>query len=295
MSKLEEALRKARADRESHVGIVRPVESTDDTDEYAIVDEKISRLDRTDEYAALEPAPGRDLVTIPEPSEREDVELADARVIFAGMDNAKVERVFRNLRTTIIKHSHGRNSIIMITSVIPGGGSSFVSINLAAAFALDESKTSIVLECDFSNRAFYTKFVPDNGLGMTDYLAHTGIEIEEIIHRTGIARVRIIPAGRQRESRAEYFTMGRAKRLLKDIKRRYKERYVILDAPPVTESADTEVLSEMCDFILLVVPYAAVSELEIAAAVKKLPREQFLGIVFNELPQASVSRARRKW
>ena len=62
-----------------------------------------------------------------------------------------VVQVFRELRTKIVQHSHGQNAIVLVASVSEGCGGSFVSRNLAAAFAFDAGKTALLIDCNLAD------------------------------------------------------------------------------------------------------------------------------------------------
>jgi Mrp family chromosome partitioning ATPase len=101
----------------------------------------------------------------------------------------------------------------------------------------------------------------------------------------------MIPAGTQTDLNKEAFTTARMRRLIEDVYRRYPERYVILDAPPLTESADTQILAELCDYVLVVIPYGRVTASTAAEAMKNLDPKKIVGVVLNgepSLPQARV-------
>jgi Mrp family chromosome partitioning ATPase len=110
------------------------------------------------------------------------------------------------------------------------------------------------------------------------------MDVDEIIHPVGIERLRIIPSGGRREIPSEYFTSLKMKQLIESIKQRYRERYIILDAPPMTESADTQILAELCDYIVLVVPYGRVTESQVDVCAKAIGEKKLVGIVFNNEP-----------
>jgi Mrp family chromosome partitioning ATPase len=115
-------------------------------------------------------------------------------------------------------------------------------------------------------------------------MENSDMDIADIIHPVGIERLRIIPSGGQREIPAEYFTSLKMKRLLDGIKQRYRERYIIIDAPPMTESADTQILADLCDYAVLVVPYGRVTDAQIDACIKALGDKKLVGVVFNDEP-----------
>jgi exopolysaccharide/PEP-CTERM locus tyrosine autokinase len=210
--------------------------------------------------------------------------LSHHRVIYPELGENGTVRAFREIRTKIIQKSQGRNCVIMVTSVTGGGGSSFVSLNLGVAFAFDAGKTALLLDCNLRNPSLHRLFGPGSFRGLTDYMEHSEMDVADIIHPVGIERLRVIPSGGKREIPAEYFTSLKMKRLLDSIRERYRERYVIIDAPPMTESADTQILAELCDYVLLVVPYARVTDTQISACIKAIGDKKLAGVVFNDEP-----------
>lgn len=121
--------------------------------------------------------------------------------------------------------------------------------------------------------------------GLTDYLENANLPVTDIIQPSGIKRLRLISAGGKREVPAEYFTSARMRELLGSIAQRYPDRYVIIDAPPILESADTHILMELCDFVLLVVPYGKYTTEQIKAAADAIGEQKLAGILINNEPK----------
>jgi len=212
-------------------------------------------------------------------------ELEKYGIIYPDLsDNATVQS-FREIRTRILQRTQGRNAIVMVTSVSGGSGNSFVALNLAVAFAFDAGRTALLMDCNLGNSSTQRLFGAENPAGITDYLENPDIEVRDILHPVGIERLRVIPAGRQKDVPTEYFTSQKARQLLDGVRDRYSERFVIVDAPPMSESADTQILSELCDFVLLVAPYGRVTTMQIDACIEAIDPNKFLGVVFNDEPR----------
>lgn len=209
-------------------------------------------------------------------------ELDEAKILHSGMVNTKLLNAFRELRTKIYQDINTEeNFILMISSVAPEGGSSFVSLNLAASIALDRSKTSIVIDCNVYSPSVQNLFPIEPSYGLTDYLDNITLEPEDIIYSSGVKRLRLIPAGKQQEHGVELFTSSRMKRLLSELKSRYKDRNIILDAPSLSSSADARILSELCDYVVLVVPYGKLTGSQLKSAIGAIDKEKLIGVVFN--------------
>ena len=219
-----------------------------------------------------------------EPSLRDKSELALQHIIHPEMAENGTVQAFREIRTRILQKTHGRNCTIMVTSVTGDSGSTFVATNLAVAFAFDAGKTALLVDCNLRNPGLQGLFPGKAPLGLTDYLEKADLEVADIIHPIGIERLRVIPAGDQREVPSEYFTSLRMNQMLDGIRQRYAERFILIDAPPMSETADTQILAELCDYVLLVVPYGKVTNGQVDACIKAIDSKKLLGMVFNNEP-----------
>ena len=77
--------------------------------------------------------------------------MAAYKIIYPGMQQRDVLNSFRDLRTRLLQRAKGENFVLLVSSLSHGGGSSFVAMNIAACFALDEQKTAIYIDCNFEN------------------------------------------------------------------------------------------------------------------------------------------------
>ncbi len=223
----------------------------------------------------------RQIKTMREAQLLSEADLDKAQIIHAGMANRDIINLFRDLRTKVLHTGQRENFVILVSCVCEQGGGSFVARNLAAAFAFDQSKTALLIDCNLYEPSVHTTFGIEAELGLTDYLADESIDVDEIIYASGVPRLRVIPTGNYCESGNEHFTSDRMKKLIDDLLRRYPDRYIVIDAPAVSASADTRILVELCDQALLVVPYGKVVESDIRTAIESLSRTKFAGVVFN--------------
>jgi Mrp family chromosome partitioning ATPase len=207
-------------------------------------------------------------------------ELDAAKIIYPAMKDLKNLNTFRGLRTKLLQKAGKKNFSIMISSLISGGGGTYVSQNLAAAIALDFEKTALLVDCNLTNPSS-EHFLPAADYGLTDFLDDPSLSVGDIIYATGIPRLRMTPIGSQASNGSEFFSSDRMEDFMKEIKGRYPERYIILDAPPINSSPDARVLADLCDFSILVAPYGRVTKQLITAGINSIPKDKFLGIVFN--------------
>ncbi len=208
-------------------------------------------------------------------------ELYEKKIVFTGMRQRDLLNAFREVRIRLLERSKTDNMVVLVSSVSTNGGSSFVGFNLAATFALDQHKTALYVDCNpYSSTAEkYTTQEVDEGL--TQYLTDYTVPLKNIIYPSGIERLRVIPSGGSSESAAEFFNSKRMEVFVAEIKSRYPDRFIVLDAPSVQLSTEARILSKYCDHALLVVPYGSAVTEEVLAAVDAVGKERFAGLVFN--------------
>ncbi|MDQ3289167.1 MAG: polysaccharide biosynthesis protein [Pseudomonadota bacterium] len=190
---------------------------------------------------------------------------------------------FREVRTRLLAAASDLNIITLVAPVSRGSGGSFVARNLAATFAFDESKHSLLLDCDlFQPSQQSTMRINAERGGLIDYLENPDVRISDVLYDTGIPRLRVIPAGSAPQLGVEYFSSFRMRLMLDSLRSRYPDRYLFLDSPPVRGAPDARILSDLADVVVLVAGYGRDSPASIAQAAANFDPNKFAGVVFNE-------------
>ncbi|HEY9120778.1 MAG TPA: polysaccharide biosynthesis protein [Marinobacter sp.] len=223
----------------------------------------------------------KQIVRMQEPRKLTRDDLDERRIIYPESSNRQLVNRFRDLRTRLLEASGGNNFPLVVSGATSGAGSSFVALNLAAAFAFDQAKTAVIIDCNLRQPTLHSTLdiVPEHGL--TDFLDDPDYDIARILYPTGIPRLRLIPAGSRREIPAEFFTSFRMKQFIQAVRRRYPDRFIILDTAPISESPDARILSELCDYAMLVVPHGKVTPGMAEEAAVAFHPEKFVGAVIN--------------
>jgi capsular exopolysaccharide synthesis family protein len=274
MSKIEKALNRAREERGYEPGS----DSDEDREPLrgtALIPEPRGELVRLEDISRMNQ---NDL-----PPLRED-DLARHGIIHPQLVEDPAVQAFRDLRTKIILQGEGDNGVILVSAMSKGSGSSFVAQNLAAAFAFDAGNTALLVDCNLRNPSLHRLIEDPSTPGLTDYLEDTELDLSRIIQPVGISRFRVITAGKKHQIPAEYFSSSKMRRLIELVRRRYQERFVILDGPSMADIADIRVLCELSDYVILVGRYGKVTGGQIENCVREIGGKKLLGVVFNDEP-----------
>jgi protein-tyrosine kinase len=227
----------------------------------------------------------RSIARIIEPNVLAPVALEERRLIHREESVRHQADAFREIRTRLLALGGDQNFITMVASISPHSGGSFVARNLAAAFAFDEARTALLIDCDLRHPSQHTdlRVDPVDG-GLIDYLDHPSHGIEKILYHTGIPRLRLIPCGRPREMGGEYFSSFRMRAMLDSLRSRYTDRYLFLDGPTAKGSPDARILADLVDFVVLVAGRGRDTPASIRKVVANFDPNKLAGIVLNDLP-----------
>lgn len=275
MSKIEDALKKAKTTRKNL--IVSPIKSRSD-DTSSIVSGRVMSVVKESAKSLIK--------FMKEDSLADDDELLRKGIILPDSSVSKVTDSFRYLRTKLLQKAKNENFVVLVTSCVEGKDSAFVAMNMGVAFSFDESKTSLVIDCDFKSDNLEEMLELNYELGLLDFL-EKGIGVNEILMDVGVKRVRVIPSGKKDHVDSEYFTAERMKVLLDDLVERYQDRYVFLNSSSISESVDASMLVDLVDYVVLVVPYGEVSSDVIEGALKRIDKSKLLGVILNDIPEWS--------
>ena len=234
--------------------------------------------------ASVEESAPRRIHDMTEVQQFTDEEMREKRVLFRDTTNKQLLNVFRGLRTKLHKRARGRNYVCMVSSMVSGGGGTYIANNLAAAIALDKLKSALIIDCNIYSPAAHRLMTTNHQNGLTDFLTVDNMRIEEIVYATGIPRVRVIPVGDNREGGAELFSNKRMRLFLEEVRTRYDDRFIIIDAPPIMEfPAEAQILSDIADFSLIVVPSGKVTDQQVRSVLSGIPTEKLAGSIFNNV------------
>ena len=240
----------------------------------ALADERKDHEARTPPHRSIARISGGQALT---PSQLRD------RTVIYRTDVARPEvDAFRDLRTKLLAMVDG-NFVTLVVPVSRGCGGSFVARNLAAAMAFDETKSALLMDCDLRQPSQdATMRIPIPTGGLTDYLEDPEADLSTVLYDTGVPRLRLLPAGRPRETGAEYFSTFRMRLLIDSLRSRYPDRYLVIDGPPVIGSPDARILADLADVVVLVAGYGRDTPATIAQAAGNFDPAKFAGVLFNE-------------
>jgi protein-tyrosine kinase len=182
--------------------------------------------------------------------------------------------------------SENPRRIIMITSSRPGEGKTFVSLNLAMAFASERDVKALLVDVDTHHSALKTILGLHDARGLVEVLAGT-VDLKSALVRTNIQNLLVLPAGQGAPHVPELLSSSRTSALLDELTRRFPDRYIILDTPPCMASSDAATIAPLVGQTVFVIEAHRTQQDEIEAGLSMLSSCPRISLLLNKSEQAS--------
>ncbi len=271
MSRLEEALEKAMAKRQKTVKDV----SEEISSSREFESPKVTPLKHKETLK-------RSTETIQLKKGLRHINITNPYLVTATNPDSPVSEEYRKLKSMVVKLTKmdDFNNTILITSSLGGEGKSITALNLAITLAHEYDHTVLLVDVDFRQPSInkYLNIEADIGLG--DCLLENR-DLSEAIIKTNIGKLSILPAGKHITNPVEILLSDRMKEIMYELKERYTDRYVILDAPPVLPFAETHHLASLVDGVIFVIKEGHAPLKSINESINLLKDSKILGIVYN--------------
>ena len=167
-----------------------------------------------------------------------------------------ISEAFKIVRTNMsfLSRKDKKIQVIMCTSFSSGDGKTFISENLAKSF-ISAKKKVVLVDLDIRKgtlTAHFGKHTHQHAQGVTNYLADTDIQLDDIItHETGVEGLDLIPSGSIAPNPAELLMDERLDEMFAELRNRYD--IIITDSVPVGLVADATIANRVADITIFVV------------------------------------------
>lgn len=172
-------------------------------------------------------------------------------------------------------------NLIMVTSSRQKEGKSFVALNLALSLAAETDTTVLLIDADPSRASVLGHLGVTADRGFLDLLRDPDLDFSEVVLRTDLERLSILPSGDPDPLSTELMAGAAAANLLEEISRRYADRFVILDTPPTLATSEPSALALHVGQIVFVVDAGATSKNAIKESLNLIGACPNIGFVLN--------------
>ena len=202
-----------------------------------------------------------------------------------------ISEIFRTLRTNIQFMSMKKElKSLLVSSTLPGEGKSWVSSNLAVAFA-QAGKKVILVDADMRKGTQYSIFGISPIPGLSNYLSGIGpksknasSDLADYIQETEVDNLYVIPAGNVPPNPSELLVSQQMMDLLENLKRICD--LVIIDGTPNGLVTDSLILTGIVDSTIIVTASGYTKKESLKKIVNNIKNigGSIAGIVLNKVP-----------
>lgn len=210
-------------------------------------------------------------------------------MITPDAEKSQIAEEFRIIKRPLIANAFGQGAtrvkngnLIMVTSSLPGEGKSFCAINLAISMAMEMDRTVLLVDADVARPRVPEYLGLHTDLGLLDVLRDKKLKLSDVMIKTDIAKLTVLPAGRTYKRATELLASAAMTDLVEDIGNRYHDRIIIFDSPPLLATSESSVLATHMGQIVMVVEAEKTSQEAVREALSHIQSCEVVSMLLNK-------------
>jgi Mrp family chromosome partitioning ATPase len=139
-----------------------------------------------------------------------------------------------------------------------------------------------LVDADVAKRHISREFGLADAPGLIDMLVDEKHDLAELLVRTDLNDIQVLPAGRLHPQATELLASERMSSIVRELSSRYPDRVILLDSPPLLVTSEAQALARQAGQIALVVEAARTSQQALAQTVELLDRTKAVNVILNK-------------
>lgn len=210
-------------------------------------------------------------------------------VVTLDHSKSEIAEQFRLIKRPLLANAFNPDSgikngnLIMVTSSLSGEGKSFCSINLAMSIAMEMDHRVLLVDADVARPSIPASlgFSPEEP-GLLDLLRDPQCKIPDVMMKTNVKKLTLIPAGRRHAHATELLASQSMHSILAELAQRYHDRIVIFDSPPLLLTSEARVLAGQMGQIVLVVEAERTTQQTVKEALQQIEACDVVNLIYNK-------------
>lgn len=256
--------------------------------ERAAQGERAARVERSAQSSVV-PVARRKKVIIEGPKHQVSQSDLIRGGLLAPLDQAvHIAEEFRKIKRPLIHNAFSaepridRGNVIMITSALPDAGKTFCAVNLAVSLSLERDLNVLLVDADVAKPHITREFGLTNAPGLIDLLLDESLDIGDVLVRTDLNDVQVLPAGRSHSQATELLASHRMSRIVEELATRYADRLILLDSPPLLVTSESQAVAGQVGQITVVVEAGRTSHQELAQTLETFDPSKAVSLLLNK-------------
>ena len=205
------------------------------------------------------------------------------------IENSITTEEFRIVKRSLLLNAFSKGgaaikngNIVLVTSTQPNEGKTFCAVSLALSMAAERDLTVLLVDADVAKPDVLNTLGVKGNKGLIDVIENKDMDLRECLLKTNIPNLTILPAGKKHKLTTELLASERMGVIIDEIARRYHDRIIIIDSPPVLASSAASVLAMHVGQILFVVEAERTREEELNDALKMIEDCKNINLLLNK-------------
>lgn len=223
--------------------------------------------------------------------------LASTGLVTPEAPHSPIANEFRVIKRPLLANAQGKSAatirngnLVMVTSALPGEGKSFSALNLAMSMAMEMDSTVLLIDADVANPTLLRLLGLPPAKGLMDVLINPDLGLSDVILRTNIDKLSVLPAGTPHPRATELLASDSMGDMVNEMAARYSDRVLIFDSPPLLPTTESRVLATHMGQIVLVVEAEATTHGTLKQALRHLEACPVVMTMLNKAPWSEVGQ-----
>lgn len=215
--------------------------------------------------------------------------MRDLGMVTAAGGRTRLLEDFRVIKRPLIQRAFAERAegdkpgnLIMVTSSLPGEGKTYCAINLAMSIAMELDHTVLLVDADVARPSVLRSLGLPAHRGLMDVLVDDKIDMADVMLRTNVDTLSILPAGTSTPRATELLASSSMSTLVSEIANRYRDRVVIFDSPPLLLTSESRVLASHMGQIVMVVEAQTTTQHAVKEALRQLESYPNVNLIYNK-------------
>lgn len=221
--------------------------------------------------------------------------MAAAGLVSPNAPRSHIADQYRVIKRPLIANAMGKGAtpvtsgnLIMVTSAVAGEGKSFTALNLAMSIATELDNTVMLVDADVARPSILRMLGLPASRGLLDLLVDDKAELSQVLLKTNIDKLTLLPSGTPHTRATELLASDAMSLLIQDIAKRYSDRIVIFDSPPLLLTTESRVLASHMGQIVVVVHAEKTLQSDVEHALSTIESCPVKMLVLNQAKAAAA-------
>ena len=215
--------------------------------------------------------------------------LAEQGMLTQDGGRSSVAEDFRIIKRPLLRQARAsgaeairHGNLIVVTSAMPGEGKTYCAVNLAMSIAMEMDITVLLVDADVARPSVLKVLGLPPEPGLMDVLLDPQLAMADVILKTNVANLRILPAGRSNKHATELLASRAMSRLLAEIASRYGDRIVVFDSPPLLITSEAHALVGQMGQVVMVVEAETTTQHAVKEALRQIDSCEQIHLIYNK-------------